>query len=235
MSIRNMHYDFKTKFNKLDSQKSRNLLVPEIDWQLNEAMLMYIKMIVMPRNNMIQGFESNQRTIDDIHTLVEKEIEINAVQIVENSKYKFALPTNYLHYVSSRILCTKGQCTKLIRNTVRQHDDRVDESMFAQSSFEWMEINSTFGKDGIYVETDGSFLTNKLYLDYIKKPLYMHAAADYSSGTYNLPDGTVLTGYQNCELPEHVHSDIVDLAVLITIGNITGDYQMKQSKVQITN
>ena len=37
MNIREMHYDFKKKFNKIDSQKNRNLLVPEIDWSLNEA------------------------------------------------------------------------------------------------------------------------------------------------------------------------------------------------------
>ena len=30
MNIREMHYDFKKKFNKTDIQKNRNLLVPEI-------------------------------------------------------------------------------------------------------------------------------------------------------------------------------------------------------------
>jgi hypothetical protein len=37
MTAREMHYDFKQKLNKIDSQKHRNLKVPEIDWKLNEA------------------------------------------------------------------------------------------------------------------------------------------------------------------------------------------------------
>ena len=37
MNISEMHYDFKKKLNKVDSEQNRNLLVPEIDWALNEA------------------------------------------------------------------------------------------------------------------------------------------------------------------------------------------------------
>ena len=40
-----MHYDLKLKLNKLDSNQYRNLLVPEIDWVLNEAETIFIKSI----------------------------------------------------------------------------------------------------------------------------------------------------------------------------------------------
>ena len=49
MNIREMHYDVKKKINKLDSQQNRNLLIPEIDWALNEAMSLFIKMICLLR------------------------------------------------------------------------------------------------------------------------------------------------------------------------------------------
>jgi hypothetical protein len=49
MTIKEMHYDFKRKFNKVDSQKNRNILVPEIDLYLNEAEEIFVKLIAEPR------------------------------------------------------------------------------------------------------------------------------------------------------------------------------------------
>jgi len=43
MTTKEMHYDFKQKFNKIDSQKNKGLLVPEIDWLLNEALNFLLK------------------------------------------------------------------------------------------------------------------------------------------------------------------------------------------------
>jgi len=36
MTVKDMHYDFKKKLNKVDSQQNRNLLIPEIDWTHND-------------------------------------------------------------------------------------------------------------------------------------------------------------------------------------------------------
>ena len=57
-------------------------------------------------------------------------------------------------------------------------------------------------------------------VDYIKKLEYIHNAEDFRGGTYKLPSGVILTGSVNCELPEHTHREIVDLAVLIASGEI---------------
>ena len=47
-----MHYDFKKKLNKIDSQQKKNLLIPEIDWTLNEAQNLYVDIIAQPRFKM---------------------------------------------------------------------------------------------------------------------------------------------------------------------------------------
>ena len=70
MNAREMHYDFKQKLNKIDSQKYRDLIVPEIDWKLNEAQEVFVKVIAQPRLQSQLGFEINQRTINDIRTIV---------------------------------------------------------------------------------------------------------------------------------------------------------------------
>ena len=48
MTIQDMHYDFKKKLNKIDSQQNRNLLIPEIDWTLNEAQELFVKITAFP-------------------------------------------------------------------------------------------------------------------------------------------------------------------------------------------
>lgn len=235
MNIRDMHYDFKQKLNKIDSQQNRNLRVPEIDWKLNEAMDIFIKSIAEPRVNNHLGFEVNQRSIDDIRTLVINK-EVLDITEVATGVYAADIPYEYMFYVSAKVKITKDNCpTRIARAIPKKHKDRHEEKSFNKSSYEWKEVNIHFYEDGIRIFTDETFEATELYLDYIRKPLYMHNAQDFLPGaTYTLPNGRVLTKYQSCELPEHTHREIVDIAVLITTGDLQiPDYQIKQNKTNL--
>jgi hypothetical protein len=240
MDIRAMHYDLKVKLNKVDSQQYRNLKVPEIDWVLNEAQEIFIKTIAEPRTKNGFGFEVNQRSIDDIRTLVINNLTpLPAViyNVVDNS-YQCNLPENYLFYVSGYACLSKGECDGVrARLLIKQHDDMHEESPFDSSSFEWREVNVRFFEDGLRVFSDGTFIVESICeFNYIRKPAYIQNAQDYVGGTYNLPDGTVLTLSQDCELPEQTHREIVDIAVLIMTGQMQiPDFQIKQAKVNLLN
>ncbi len=240
MDIRAMHYDLKVKLNKVDSQQYRNLRVPEIDWLLNEAQEVFIKMIAQPRIKNGFGFETSQRSIDDIRTIVVNNLTplvISNFNVQDNS-YQADLPDNYMFFISGYACIAKGTCTnQRARLYVKQHDDTHEESPFDSSSFEWREVNARFFEDGLRVFTDGTFIIESICeFNYLKKPAYIHNAQDYVSGTYNLPDGTVLTLSQDCELPEHTHREIVDMAVLIATGQMQiPDYQIKQAKINLLN
>lgn len=241
MNIREMHYDFKQKINKIDSQKYRNLRIPEIDWKLNEAINVFVKIIAEPRLRNNLGFEINQRTIDDIRTLViNQSFKLsNCVTTVAYDDMSFLaeLPEDYLFYVSSSVSATKGNCKNVnIRTKLRQHDDEHEESLFDSSSFEWREVNMRFFEKGVRLFTDGTFNIEAWCVNYIRKPVFVHNAEQYINNTYNLLDGTALTGSQSCDLPEHTHREIVDLAVLIATGDMQiPDYNVKQAKIKLTN
>ena len=241
MNSREMHYDFKQKLNKIDSQKYRNLLVPEIDWKLNEAQELFVKIIAEARVNDKIGFEKNQRTIDDIRTIVinQNRTEGNCIKpsVYTDNSYIAVLPDDYWFYVSSKIYGTKENCKLIELSTkVRQHDDEHELSPFDKSSFEWKEVNLRFLKDGIRIFTDTTFSIDWLCLNYIKKPVRIHNAQDFQGGQYRLLDGTILTGSQSCELPEMTHREIVDLAVTITAGDLSlSDYAIKQHKFNLSN
>lgn len=230
MTIQEMHYDFKMKLNKVDSQTYRNLRIPEIDWALNEGYELFVKMVAEPRVRNMLGFEMSQRNIDDISPLVKKD----TIGIINNTS---SLPADYWHFLKGYVEMEKSPCgTASARLHIRQHDDEFEESEFDKSSYEWRIVNGVFTEDGIEFFTDGTFTANNVTLSYLRRPLYIHNADNYQGNTYNLPDGTVLAGTQDCELPFHTHREIVDVAVLIVTGQLQmPDYQLKLAKLNLNN
>lgn len=227
-----MHYDIKMKVNKVDSQSYRNFLIPQLDWILNEAQELFIKMIAMPRNiNSLSGFELNQRTIDDIKSIVVPDYIVTPVNNV------VTLPQNYMFYIKSTAKISKGDCKdKDAVVVVRQTEDLAEISPFDKSSFEWRTINAVFNSTGIKIFTDSTFTVDKLSITYIRKPAYIHNAQKFNSGTYLLPGGQLLSGKQDCELPPHTHREIVDIAVLLITGQLQlPDYSVKRDKLNSLN
>ena len=224
-----MHYDFKSKFNKIDSQSYRNLRVPEIDWILNEAQELFVKMVAKPREKNSLGFETSQRTIDDIRPVVKSYTgAVGATNIL-------ALPPDYWFYLRARVIMEKGVCKNIpavLR--IQQHDDEFEESPFNKSSFEWREVNGLFNSQGLQLFTDGTFTNKTVKMEYIRNLDYIHNAEDFRAGGYNLPSGVTLTGTQDCILPISTHKEIVDIAVLLASANIQSpDWQQKLAKINL--
>ena len=232
MSIQEMHYDFKSKFNKIDSQGNRNLIIPEIDHVLNLALELFVENTAFPRKSdvSINGFEKTTRITEEIRPLVTK------ADFTKNGDY-FLIPTDYWYYVKSVADCTKETCVNKSCNTVvRQHDDDFNTA-FSKSSFEWREVNITFDLNGIKTYSEG-FTVNSLNVTYIKKHSFIHNAAGYNNNTYTRLNGTVLTGTENCILPENTHKYIVDIAVqLSSISLNSGNPQVDnlRSNLNILN
>lgn len=238
MTVQEMHYDFKMKLNKIDSEQYRNLRVPEIDWLLNEAQEFFIKSVAFPRVPNHLGFETSQRTIDDIRTIVvdNKQLEKDLINSEDRQKV-FVLPTDYMFYISAKVTVSKAQCgLKEVRLLIKQHDDKFEESPFDNSSFEWGDINATFDSKGLRVYSDGTFDVENVKLNYIKEPAYIHNASDFKpEGQYkSLKTGLNLTGRQNCELPNQTHREIVDIAVMLASSNLDmQNIQIKQGKLNL--
>lgn len=238
MNAREMHFDFKMKLNKVDSEKYKDLRVEEIDWKLNEAVETFVKMIAEPRyKGSDQGFESTQRSIDDIRTIVVNQSLATSLipEQFDSSSYIVTLPLDYWYKVGAKVYGTKGNCEmQLLRTHPVQHDDESEVSPFNRSNFEWRDVNIRFFDNHIRIFTDGTFVVNRLVLDYIKRPARIHNAQDTINGQYMALDGVMLTGSQSCDLPVGTHRDIVDIAVLITTGDLQiPDYQIKQNKLTL--
>jgi hypothetical protein len=236
MTSKAMHYDVKMKLNKIDSQRYRNLRIPEIDWKLNEAAELFVKMIAQPKSFNFRGFETSQRSIDDIRTIVVNPDSLGS-PIAINNKVAI-LPEDYWHFLRGAVKMTKEGCPDTRGKVfIRQHDDEFENSPFDESSFEWRSVNALFFEGGIRFYTDDSFVVSEFFMSYIRRMKYIHNAEDFTANGYVLPDGTALTGSQDCELPEHTHREVVDLAVLLITGELenTNGYQFKTEKLRLNN
>lgn len=215
MNIKEMHYELKKKLNKVDSQQYKNLLVPEIDVALNEAQELFVKMVAQPRLKSYLGFEKSQRNIDDIRTIVVEELGWGVTNNI------VTLPSDYWHYIKGSVHCTKAQCSDVpCRLFIRRHEEDFENSPFDKSSFEWRHVNGLFNENGIKLFTDNTFTINSVDLVYIRKLSYIHNAEDFGTGGYRLLSGILLSGTENCELPDHTHREIVDIAALLLMGEL---------------
>jgi hypothetical protein len=233
MTIEEMHYDFKRKVNKNDSNQNRNFLIPEIDLALNEAQELFVKWIAEPRMKNHLGVETTQRTIDDLRTII-----VHDHLLIRNLTYSetFDIPANYWYYLSGAAYMTKGDCSKVKAGVVVQrHNDLFEEDIFSKSSFEWREVNIVFYEHGIKYFTDNIFSVDSMNISYIRKPRFIHNADGFIGNQYFLPGATVaLTGTSDCELPEQVHSEIVDIAAMLVSGNIASpEFELKMAKLKL--
>lgn len=230
-----MHYDFKQKLNKIDSEQYRNLKVPEIDWKLNEAIELFVKIVAEPKHATKLGFETSQRVIDDIRPLVcDGVLLVSAgTKTTDITTPIFTLPEDYFDYISSAMVIKQGTClANAERIIVRQHDDDFQASPFDKSSFLWREVNIRFSKAGILVYTSDEFDVQSFYLDYIKQPASVNNSESFIGGSYKTLTGVVLTTNVDCDLPSTVHREVVDLAVAITTADLQiPDYQIKKDKL----
>jgi hypothetical protein len=230
-NIKNMHYDFKQRLNKIDSNAYVGLKIPEIDRVLNRAINFYILLVAVPRFRNQFGFEISQRSIDDI-----KELVINDSELVITNNVA-VLPSDYLYYLSTETLTgTKDTCVNKKLNAILiKHDDKNNDAEFYDSNFDWGECNIRFFNGGIKL-FNSDFTITKFSINYLKVHPYVHNAGNFGSGSYTLPNGTVLGSppFVDCLLPDITHSEIVDLAVLLTTGDLDlqNSYQLKQIGLQ---
>ena len=65
------------------------------------------------------------------------------------------------------------------------------------------------------------------------KAANIHNAEDFSNTGYKALNGDLLVGHSDCDLPEHTHREIVDIAVLLITGDLIQNYQIKKEKINI--
>lgn len=244
MKVQEMHYEVKRRINKVDSNQNRNLLIPEIDLALNEAQMLFVKMVAEPRVSYHLGVETTQRNIDELRTIIVHDSTVNV-----NNDNVAKLPEGYLYFLRAYTTMNKTGCPNGVKARVyiQRHNDLYEESVFTKSSFEWRTVNGVFvevdtADSGIQLSTIDNVTYSNLILSYIRRPKLIYYKSGFNGGNgYMLPSGIYPNGdatpqsnvEQSCELPESTHNEIVDIAAMVITGDLASpDYQYKMAKLR---
>lgn len=239
MTSEKMQYYFGTVLDQYDFDLSIDS--DDIFYFLNWAQQLYIENRFDPDNPTREGFEQNQKIIDELKPLVKKNEELSASFVSANGAitgsmaFRATFPQDLMYLISYRCeveypankddvlsngTITSGQTTRKILSNSRfvQLDDNYkllkDPFNKPRKQSPLVDIN----QNNIDIYTDGSFIINKVFINYIKQPkkIIFNSSGD--------------SGNQDCELPTFVHEDIVELAVNLLLKSRSKFNPQKQDK-----
>ena len=211
-------YKIDQKLNKLSTNEHQQIQLEDKILALNEAQLKLIKQKVDGISVVSGlGFDSFKKRYQDLQRLIEDYVDHPLSLILKDSKLNqwivdvSSLSPKYMFYVDSYLLADKGRCKDRIiwiNQDLVKHGDLslLIKNEYYKPSFEYQETFNIISSDEISIFTDGTFTPTKLYLMYIRYPLYIDKTG------YVKFDGTD-SGDQDCELEEYLEDELVDLTV----------------------
>jgi hypothetical protein len=121
------------------------------------------------------------------------------------------LVPKYMFYIDSYILADKGVCKDRkiwINRDLAKHGDLqfILNNTHYRPSFEYQETFNFLSTDEISIFTDGTFTPSKIYMSYMRYPLYINKEG------YIMLDGEPSFD-QDCELELYLEDELLDLTV----------------------
>lgn len=231
MTIQEMVYQFKLQAERIDSKKAQGFSLPKIVIALNSGMLNLVKLKYGINNIYRSGFESVTKRTQDLQVLHILSESIKVTDTRDNMAIGNLsdLKHDLLFQTRTRCIASKGDCINQELDCFEQETDdynNVLRSPFADPNFEWREAPFRISENKIFISYN-DFKIHNIVLDYIRYPKNVDIAG------YKKFDGTTSEDV-NCELPEYLHYEIVDQAVLeFDIWLRNPEYQFAQMKKSI--
>jgi hypothetical protein len=225
-------YKIDQRLNKLSTNDHQQIQLEDKILALNEAQIKLIKQKVDGFATVSGlGLDSFKKRYEDLQSLV---ITYNNQPLnlkVKNKELNqwFAklndLSPKYMFYIDSYVLADKGRCKDRqiwINRDLAKHGDLqfILNNTHYKPSFEYQETFNFLSSDEISVFTDGTFTPKKIYISYMRYPVYIDKEG------YIKFDGTPSVD-QDCELETYLEDELLDL----TVQNLAM-YTENQSAVQ---
>lgn len=225
-------YKIDQKLNKLSTNEHQQIQLEDKILALNEAQIKLIKQKVDGFSTVSgQGMDAFKKRYEDLQSLVvnyvdgELPLTLKNTQLNQWAANVHTLDPKYMFYIDSYVLATKGRCIDRkiwINKDLAKHGDLslLLNNTHYKPSFEYQETFNFISSDEISVFTDGTFTPSKIYISYMRYPVYIDKEG------YIDFDGLPSVN-QNCELELYLEDELVDL----TVQNLAM-YTENQSAVQ---
>lgn len=211
-------YKIDQRLNKLSTNDHQEIQLEDKILALNEAQIKLIKQKVDGTSTITGlGMDAFKKRYEDLQNLV---IPYNNQPLTltvlnpELNQWRASLndlTPKYMFYVDSYVTANKGVCKKRklwINKDLAKHGDLqfLLNNDHYKPSFEYQETFNFLSSDEISIFTDGTFYPLKIYISYMRYPVYIDKQG------YVKFDGTASQD-QDCELEAYLEDELLDLTV----------------------
>ena len=225
-------YKIDQRLNKLSTNDHQQIQLEDKILALNEAQIKLIKQKVDGFSTVSGlGLDSFKKRYEDLQSLVmtynHQPLDLTVKNAGLNQWFATLndLSPKYMFYIDSYVLADKGECKDRqiwINRDLAKHGDLqfILNNTHYKPSFEYQETFNFLSSDEISIFTDGTFTPKKIYISYMRYPVYIDKVG------YIKFDGTPSVD-QDCELETYLEDELLDL----TVQNLAM-YTENQSAVQ---
>jgi hypothetical protein len=218
ISVDSLLYKIDQKLNKLSTNEHQQIQLEDKILALNEAQIKLIKQKVDGFSVASGlGLDSFKKRYEDLQSLIVTYNNQPLTLSVKNPELNqwFAsfhqLSPKYMFYIDSYVLADKGRCKDRkiwINRDLAKHGDLslLLNNDHYKPSFEYQETFNFLSSDEISIFTDGTFTPSKIYISYMRYPVYINKTG------YVMLDGQDSFD-QDCELETYLEDELLDLTV----------------------
>lgn len=211
-------YKIDQKLNKLSTNEHQQIQLEDKILALNEAQIKLIKQKVDGYSTVSGlGLDAFKKRYEDLQSLVVTynnqplELKIKNKELNQWAAPLHVLDPDYMFYIDSYVIADKGRCKDRqiwINRDLAKHSDLqfILNNTHYKPSFEYQETFNFLSSDEISIFTDGTFTPKKIYISYMRYPVYIDKEG------YVKFDGTDSKN-QDCELETYLEDELVDLTV----------------------
>lgn len=232
-------YKIDQRLNKLSTNDHQQIQLEDKILALNEAQIKLIKQKVDGFSTLSgMGLDSFRKRYEDLQNLIipyvggELNLEIKDKSLNQWSADLTVLEPKYMFYIDSYLVASKGRCKNRkiwINKDLAKHGDLslLLNNDHYKPSFEYQETFNFISSDEISIFTDGEFIPHKLYLSYLRYPVYINKEG------YIDFNGEPSTNV-DCELAEYLEDELLDLTVqnLASYTENQSAFQASQIRIQ---
>lgn len=206
MTLQEFHLNFDIELDKTLDFEYPYILPEKKDYWLNKAQDRIVKSRAFGNNQFKTTFEETEKRIDDLRTIVKQSSAIAPTS--SGNIYSTTLPTDYKFLV--RHQCATNSLSTLVGGVQVDNDELnilLKDPFWSPDAIQ--PLFYIMGNSIVY-ETKGAFTVTNTVLTYIKQYNKIQYGTQYINPTTDI----------NTELPEHLHQEILDIAISMTLENI---------------
>ena len=211
-------YKIDQKLNKLSTNIHQQINLEDKILALNEAQIKLIKQKVDGFSVVSgMGLDAFKKRYEDLQSLVVTynhqplDLTLKNEELNQWFANLHLLVPKYMFYIDAYVLADKGVCKDRkiwINRDLAKHGDLqfILNNTHYRPSFEYQETFNFLSTDEISIFTDGTFTPSKIYMSYMRYPVYINAEG------YVMLDGEPSFN-QDCELELYLEDELLDLTV----------------------